>query len=107
MNPLTALLRVNDLGLDALRFAKRKSELEPDIKINSARITELVEISEAARLLQQTGFGPVTAAVCLTAPTKAGYDRRPPSPPWPGSIRSRHLPATPSGTDSTAAATEP
>lgn len=98
VNALTALLRVNDLGLDArksltgtqiaevsrwrareeplaisvarseaVRLAKRISELDADIKTNNARITELVEISEAAPLLAETGFGPVTAAICLTA----------------------------------------
>ena len=36
VNALTALLRVNDLGLDALRLAKRLSDLDPDIKTNSA-----------------------------------------------------------------------
>ncbi|BCW08279.1 IS110 family transposase [Arthrobacter sp. NtRootA1] len=98
VNALTALLRVNDLGLDArkpltgaqiaeasrwrsreeplaltvarsegVRLAKRISELDADIKTNNRQITELVQISEAAPLLQEPGFGPVTAAICLTA----------------------------------------
>lgn len=98
VNALTALARVNDLGLDArkpltgtqiadvarwrareeplaisvarseaVRLAKHISALDTDIKTNHARITELVEISEAAPLLRETGFGPVTAAICLTA----------------------------------------
>jgi len=98
VNALTALLRVNDLGLDArkpltgtqiaevsrwrgreeplavsvarseaVRLANRISGLDADIKANNAQITELVEISEAAPLLRETGFGPVTAAICLTA----------------------------------------
>jgi transposase len=106
VNALTALLRVNDLGLDArksltgtqiaevsrwrareeplvlsvarseaVRLAKRISELDADIKTNSAQITELVEISEAAPLLQETGFGPVTAAICLTAWSHQGRVR--------------------------------
>jgi transposase len=97
VNALTALLRVNDLGLDArkpltgpqiadvarwrarqeslalsvarseaVRLAKHITGLDADIKINNSRITGLVEISEAAPLLQETGFGPVTAAICLT-----------------------------------------
>jgi transposase len=97
-NALTALLRVNDLGLDArkpltaiqieevsrwrareeplalsvarseaIRLAKHISKLGADIKSNNDHISELVEISEAAPLLQETGFGPVTAAVCLIA----------------------------------------
>lgn len=98
VNALTALVRVNGLGLDArkpltgtqiadvarwrarqeplamsvarseaVRLAKRITGLDADIKANSSRITGLVEISEAAPLLQETGFGPVTAAICLTA----------------------------------------
>lgn len=106
VNALTALLRVNDLGLDArksltgtqiaevsrwrareeplalsvarseaVRLARRISELDADAKTNHARITELVEISEAAPLLQETGFGPVTAAICLTAWSHQGRVR--------------------------------
>jgi transposase len=106
VNALTALARVNDLGLDArkpltgtqileifrwrareeplalsvarseaVRLAKRISGLDADIKANSSRITELVEISEAAPLLQETGFGPVTAAICLTAWSHQGRVR--------------------------------
>jgi transposase len=106
VNALTALARVNDLGLDArkpltgtqileisrwrardeplalsvarseaVRLAKRISELDTDIKANSSRITELVEISEAAPLLQETSFGPVTAAICLTAWSHQGRVR--------------------------------
>ena len=106
VNALTALARVNDLGLDArkpltgtqileisrwrardeplalsvarseaVRLAKRITELNTDIKANSSRITELVEISEAAPLLQETGFGPVTAAICLTAWSHQGRVR--------------------------------
>lgn len=106
VNALTALLRANDLGLDArkpltgpqiaevsrwrdreeplalavarseaVRLAKRISDLDADIKTNSSKITELVEISEAAPLLQDTGFGPVTAAICLTAWSHRGRIR--------------------------------
>jgi transposase len=98
VNALTALLRVNDLGLDArkpltgtqtaevsrwrareeslalsaarseaVRLAKRITELDAEIKTNNSRITGLVEISDAAPLLQETGIGPVTAAICLAA----------------------------------------
>jgi transposase len=97
VNALTALLRVNDLGLDArksltgtqiaevsrwrsreeplaisvarseaARLAKRICELDTDIKTNGGQITDLVEISEAAPLLHEKGFGAVTAAICLT-----------------------------------------
>ena len=97
VNALTALLRVNGLGLDvrkpltgaqiaevtrwrsrdeplaasvarseAVRLAQRVTGLDAEIKTNTAQITELVRISEAAPLLGETGFGPVTAAICLT-----------------------------------------
>lgn len=98
VNALTALLRVNDLGLDArkpltgtqiadvarwrarqeplaasvaraeaIRLAKHITGLDTEIKTNTTQITGLVEISDAAPLLQETGIGPVTAAICLTA----------------------------------------
>ena len=60
---------------EAVRLAKHISGLDADIKANSSRITELVEISEAAPLLQETGFGPVTAAICLTAWSHQGRVR--------------------------------
>ncbi|MCZ9883544.1 IS110 family RNA-guided transposase [Arthrobacter sp. B2a2-09] len=106
VNALTALLRVNDLGLDArkplagtqiaeasrwrardeplaasvarseaVRLAKHISGLDADIKTNTSQISGLVEISEAAPLLQETGFGPVTAAICLTAWSHQGRVR--------------------------------
>ena len=106
VNALTALLRINDLGLDArssltgsqilevsrwrareeplavsvarseaVRLAKRIGELNAEIKANGSRITELVEVSEAAPLLQESGFGPVTAAICLTAWSHQGRVR--------------------------------
>lgn len=106
VNALTALLRVNDLSLDArksltgiqiaevsrwrpreeplapsiarseaVRLAKHISNLDADIKTNNDQITELVEISEAAPLLQENGFGPVTAAICLTAWSHQGRVR--------------------------------
>lgn len=106
VNALTALLRINDLGMDArkpltgtqilevsrwrareeplavsvarseaVRLAKRIADIDAEIKANSARITELVEISEAAPLLQEPGFGPVTAAISLTAWSHKGRVR--------------------------------
>ena len=106
VNALTALLRVNDLGLDArkpltgsqitevsrwrardeplatsiarseaVRLANHINKLDTDIKTNNGQITELVEISEAAPLLQENGFGPVTAAICLTAWSHQGRVR--------------------------------
>lgn len=106
VNALTALLRTNDLGLDArssltgsqilevsrwrareeplavsvarseaVRLAKRIGDLDAEIKTNGSRITELVQVSEAAPLLQESGFGPVTAAICLTAWSHQGRVR--------------------------------
>jgi transposase len=106
VNALTALLRTNDLGLDArsslkgsqilevsrwrareeplavsvarseaVRLAKRIGDLDAEIKANGSRITEMVAISEAAPLLQEAGFGPVTAAICLTAWSHQGRVR--------------------------------
>lgn len=51
---------------EAIRLAKRIIDLDDQLKANVTRITELVSVSEAAALLKETGFGPVTAAVCLT-----------------------------------------
>ncbi|GAA1498312.1 IS110 family transposase [Paeniglutamicibacter kerguelensis] len=106
VNALTALLRVNSLGLDArkpltraqilqasrwrerdepleistaraeaTRLAKRITELDTDIGTNTTKTTELVQISEAAPLLEEKGFGPVTAAICLTAWSHQGRVR--------------------------------
>lgn len=106
MNAFTALLRTNDLGLDArssstgsqilkvsrwrdreeflavsvtrseaVRLAKRIGDLDAEIKANGSRITELVQVSEAAPLLQEAGFGPVTVAICLTAWSHQGRVR--------------------------------
>lgn len=51
---------------EAVRLAQSVTRLDAEIKTNTGRITELVKISDAAPLLQETGFGPVTAAICLT-----------------------------------------
>lgn len=97
VNALTALVRVNELGLDgrkaltgaqiaevsrwrareeelalsvaraeAIRLAKRVDDLDSQLKANTQQITEMVKVSEAAPLLEVKGFGPVTAATCLT-----------------------------------------
>lgn len=94
---MTALLRVNDLGVDArksltpaqittvsswrtrqegitqtvarseaIRVARRIEDLNQDLKANNTQLTELVKISPAGPLLEETGFEPVSAAVCLT-----------------------------------------
>ncbi len=60
---------------EAIRLAKRVLELDEQLKANEKQLTELVQISEAAPLLQETGFGPVTAATCLTAWSHQGRVR--------------------------------
>ncbi|TDP89052.1 transposase IS116/IS110/IS902 family protein [Leucobacter luti] len=102
-NALTALLRVNDLGIDArkplngpqirevsrwrtrsehlaisiaraeaVRLAKRIRDLDDELTTNLAQLTELIRVSEAAPLLDEMDFGPVSLAICLTAWSHAG-----------------------------------
>lgn len=52
---------------EAVRLARRIVELTEDLKTNNTQLTELVKVSPAAPLLEETGIGPVAAAVCLTA----------------------------------------
>jgi transposase len=68
-------LAVSVARSEAVRLAKRIGDLDAEIKANGSRITELVEVSEAAPLLQESGFGPVTAAICLTAWSHQGRVR--------------------------------
>ena len=97
VNALNALVRSNDLGIDArkkltgaqitevskwrsrqeelslsiarteaVRLAKHVLELDEQLIANDQQLEELVTASEAAPLLELKGFGPVTAATCLT-----------------------------------------
>lgn len=68
-------LAVATARAEAIRLAGRIISLNTDLAANLARITELVEVSEAAPLLEETGIGPVTAAVCLTAWSHRGRVR--------------------------------
>lgn len=52
---------------EAIRLATRIRDLDTTITTNLARMKELVEISQGAPLLDETGYGPVTVATCLTA----------------------------------------
>ncbi len=52
---------------EAVRLATRIRDLDTAITANLARMKELVEISQGAPLLDETGYGPVTVATCLTA----------------------------------------
>lgn len=98
VNALTALLRSNDLGLDArkalskaqiaevskwrtrneelsisvardeaVRLAKHVGDLTEQLIDNEKQLAELVQVSEAAPLLEETGFGAISAAKCLAA----------------------------------------
>lgn len=100
VNELTALLRSNDLGLDARKtlgkiqitevsqWRARKEELSVSVAraeavrldkhvvelsdqltltANEQQLTELVQVSEAAPLLEETGFQAISAAKCLVA----------------------------------------
>lgn len=98
VNALTALVRSNELGLDArkpltgaqisevsrwrsreeelsisiaraeaVRLAKHVLELDGQLKANEKQVDELVKASEAAPLLEETGFAAISAAKCLTA----------------------------------------
>lgn len=60
---------------EAVRLAKRIAALDPELKANQGRITELVQASPAAPLLEETGIGPVTAAVAYTAWSHLGRVR--------------------------------
>jgi transposase len=60
---------------EAVRLAKRVAVLDAELKANQGRIRELVEASPAAPLLEETGIGPVTAAVAYTAWSHLGRIR--------------------------------
>lgn len=60
---------------EAIRLAKRVIALEEELKINTKKITDLVNQSPAHGLLDQPGIGPVTAAVALMAWSHPGRIR--------------------------------
>jgi transposase len=51
---------------EAVRLAKRVIDLQDQLASNVAQMTQLVQASHAATLLEKIGIGPVTAAICLT-----------------------------------------
>lgn len=53
--------------MEAIRLARRIGALETELAANKTRLTELVEISQAATLLTKPGIGPVGAATFLAA----------------------------------------
>jgi len=52
---------------EAVRLANRIVALDDELTANQKTIATLVHATPAAGLLERTGVGPVTAAVCLTA----------------------------------------
>ncbi len=52
---------------EAIRLAKHVLELDTQLADNERQLTELVHISEAAPLLEETGFQAISAAKCLAA----------------------------------------
>ena len=52
---------------EAVRLAKHIVELDQQLADNERQLTELVQISKAAPLLEEKGFQAISAAKCLTA----------------------------------------
>jgi transposase len=106
VNALNALIRSNDLGVDArksltasqiseisrwrpreeelslsvaraeaVRLAKHILELDEHLIANEKQLDGLVKVSEAAPLLEEKGFGAISAAKCLTAWSHEGRVR--------------------------------
>lgn len=106
VNALNALVRSNNLGVDArrsltasqisevsrwrpreeelsvyvarteaVRLAKHILELDEQLMKNEKQLDELVKASEAAPLLEEKGFGAVSAAKCLSAWSHQGRVR--------------------------------
>ncbi len=68
-------LAVATARTEAVRLAKRVSELDQEISANQTQMTCLIRESKAAVLLDKTGIGPITAAVVLAAWSHAGRVR--------------------------------
>lgn len=68
-------LAVGTARAEALRLSKRIDVLDSELKDNNIRTTELLEASPAAPLLEETGIGPITAAVVYTAWSHLGRVR--------------------------------
>jgi len=60
---------------EASRLAQRILQLDQALKDNHDRLTALVQASPAAPLLEETGIGPVTAAIVITAWSHPGRIR--------------------------------
>lgn len=51
---------------EAIRLAKQALDLEAQLADNHKQLAELIQLSEAAPLLEEPGIGVITAAKCLT-----------------------------------------
>ena len=60
---------------EAIRLAKHILDLDEQLKANEKQLNELVKVSEAAPLLEETGFGPVNTAKCFVAWSHEGRVR--------------------------------
>src|SRR5699024_48708 len=130
VNALTAVLRSNDLGLDArkslsktqvvevskwrtrkeelslsiaraeaIRLAKHVLELDEQLTKNEQQLDELVRVSEAAPLLQETGSRrSVPPNAWQHGHITDVFAQRQNSRPWPVSTPFPHLLGTPSDT---------
>jgi transposase len=65
--PRDEALSVATARTEAVRLAKRVLVLDEELTRNHTRMTEFLNQSPAAGLLDKTGIGPVTAAVAFTA----------------------------------------
>ncbi|NKX53296.1 IS110 family transposase [Arthrobacter mobilis] len=60
---------------EAVRLARHILELDKQLQANEKQLDELVKASQAAPLLEEKGFGPISAAKCLTAWSHEGRVR--------------------------------
>jgi transposase len=60
---------------EAIRLAKHILRLDGQLTANEKQLDELVKVSEAAPLLEEKGFGAISAAKCLTAWSHEGRVR--------------------------------
>ena len=72
--------RVEDLATatargEAVRLAKRVTDLDSELTANQSRLTELIRDSKAAVLLDKIGIGPVTVAIVYAAWSHSGRVR--------------------------------
>ena len=89
---------------EVIRLAKHILELNGQLIANEKQLDELVKVSEVAPLMEEKGFGAISAATCLTAWSHKGRVRNEaafasltgvnPSPAWTGSRGCAHTPLT-------------